>query len=279
MLVYAFIGRATRPRWRRERAASLPDLIERARLCLVAASPAIDRPLPAQLAATADLARSIGRLPPVGGNHVELEPDYQKMIARLVTDIDAAQGHVHLLYYIFANDATGDTILAALERAAARGVACRLLIDAFGSGKWHRAISRRLEGSGVALQLVLPFRLLDQARGDMRNHRKIAVIDGRHGWVGSQNIIDAAGDAERPHRELVARVSGPVVAELQTVFVADWYLETTETLDSPAFFPSHGKNLLRRSGAGHRNGPRLSKFTHRHAVHRPDSGQRASGSC
>ncbi len=240
LLIYAFIGRATRPKWRRQRAAALLELVERARSQASHAFPGDDCGLPAQLVATADLGAAIGRLPPVSGNRIELESDYQRMIVRLAADIDAASDHVHLLFYIFADDATGDQILSALARAAARGVACRLLIDAYGSGPWRRAIARRLARSGVVLQLILPFRLLDRAtRADMRNHRKIAVIDGRIGWVGSQNIIDPGSDATKPHRELMARVSGPVVAELQIVFMADWYLETEETLDDPALFPAN----------------------------------------
>ena len=159
-------------------------------------------------------------------------------IARLAADIDAASDHVHLMFYIFANDAAGDTILSALERASRRGVTCRLLIDAIGSSGSRRAIARRLKNSQVALEVMLPVRFWGKfGRADMRNHRKIAVIDGCIGWVGSQNIINAQSEATFANRELMARVTGPIVAELQIVFIGDWYLETESALRAAALFP------------------------------------------
>ena len=75
------------------------------------------------------------------------------------------------------------------------------------------------------------------ARADLRNHRKIAVIDGRIGYVGSQNIVDADFKPGIVNQELVVRVTGPVVQELQGVFVADWFMETQQVLETPELFP------------------------------------------
>jgi cardiolipin synthase len=86
------------------------------------------------------------------------------------------------------------------------------------------------------------WRRFTSARIDLRNHRKIVVIDGRVGYVGSQNIIDA--DFKRPlvYEELVVRVSGPVVAELQAVFLADRWMETGEAIRNTSMFPHVGRH-------------------------------------
>jgi cardiolipin synthase len=239
LLLYTFIGRARHPKWRRDRVRKLPAIISdalgdaRRTLALAVCEP------PAQLAPTAALGRAIGRQPPVAGSVLELEPGYERVISRLADDIDGAGDHVHLMFYIFSDDAAGNSILGALERAALRGVICRLMIDAIGSSGSRRAIARRLKHTSVQLEVMLPVRFWGKfGRADMRNHRKVAVIDGCIGWVGSQNIINAQSEATTANRELMLRVTGPIVAELQIVFIGDWYLETETALRASALFPT-----------------------------------------
>ena len=143
------IGRPVHPRWRRERVARLPQVFEAAtaRVGRVLRSPDLH---PAQAPAAA-LVRGIGRMPVLDGNTVEFLPDFDATIDRLVADIEAAREHVHLLFYIFASDVTGLRVVAALERAAARGVTCRVLIDAIGSRPWAAALSARMRASGVTI--------------------------------------------------------------------------------------------------------------------------------
>ena len=239
LLVYTFIGRARHPKWRRDRVKKLPSIIAdalgdaRRTLSLAVCQP------PPQLVSTAALGRAIGRQPPVAGSVIGLEPDYDRVIMRLAEDIDAARDHVHLLFYIFSDDAAGEIVLSALEGASRRGVVCRLMIDAIGSSGSRRRIARRLAKSDVQLQIMLPVRFWGKfARADMRNHRKVAVIDGSVGWVGSQNIINAKSEASFANQELMLRVTGPIVAELQIVFIGDWYLETETALRAAELFPT-----------------------------------------
>jgi cardiolipin synthase len=98
---------------------------------------------------------------------------------------------------------------------------------------------KALAGAGVSAHLVLPVRLLRRrsTRADLRNHRKIVVIDGQIGYIGSQNIVDADFNPRVTNQELVVRVSGPAVLGLQAVFVADWFLETDQVLKDPDLFP------------------------------------------
>src|SRR5690606_25103206 len=130
---------------------------------------------------------------------------------------------------IFLTDHSSHRVAEALMRAAQRGVACRLLVDAVGSSLFLRSTLRReLASAGVQVVEALPanpVRML-LSRIDLRNHRKIAVIDGVIGYTGSHNIADAEFTIKRkygPWVDAMVRVEGPVTWDLQTLFIEDWY--------------------------------------------------------
>jgi cardiolipin synthase len=239
LLLYLLIGRPRFPRWRQEQFNRLPQvlakILERLRQYPTVFSP----DLPPSLAPAGVLAHKLGYMPILGGNASELLTDYDGIIDRLVADIHAAQKHLHLLYYIFADDPTGRRVADALAQATQRGVVCRVLIDAIGSRKWSRSLTARLTSAGIAVREILPVGLLRGRlnRFDLRNHRKIAVIDGQVGYTGSQNLVDKEFKKGISYDELMVRVTGPVVLDLQLVFVADWFLETEELLDGADVFP------------------------------------------
>ena len=201
-----------------------------------------DQPLAAEVT---PLVESLGDFTPTHGNAIALLNDYGDSIARLLADIDGASERVHLLYYLMFDDAVGEAICSALERATARGVQCRLLLDAVGAKRGIRAYARRLRASGVEMRVLLPRGLPWRRSGrmDLRNHRKIAVIDRCTGYVGSQNLANAMFVAGFPNRELVARVEGPVVAHLEGVFASDWYIETGQRLQVQANLPPSHDNV------------------------------------
>jgi cardiolipin synthase len=185
------------------------------------------------------LAENLGGMPILGGNAVELLVDYDATFARLVADIDRAENHVHLLFFIIADDRATAPVFEALGRAARRGVACRVLADAIGSRSGLRTLRPKLTALGVEVHEMLPVSLFPwrKARLDLRNHRKIAVIDGRVGYTGSQNLIAADFKGGLPYEDLMVRVTGPVVLDLQYIFAADWFVETDEVLEGEAEFP------------------------------------------
>lgn len=239
LILYGLIGRPYVPRWRHERLARLRDALRPTAVRLLA-HPQIFHPEPSHdLAASVALAERLGRLPILGGNTLELLPRYQDGIDRLAADIDAARHHVHLLYYIFRADDATEPVLAALERAVRRGVECRVLVDAMGSRKFIAALFPRLQAAGIACSVMMPYGLLryPHARSDLRNHRKIAVIDGCVGYTGSQNLIAADFKPGLTYEEMVVRAEGPVVLELQFVFVGDWFVETEALLDAADYYP------------------------------------------
>ena len=126
-----------------------------------------------------------------------------------------------------------------LLRAAARGVKCRVLMDAVGSKHGLRVFAPELTKGGIEVSAMMPVGFLRRsaARFDLRNHRKIAVIDGRTGYTGSQNIVDPGFVRDHPNEELMMRLTGPVVAQLQAVFLVDHYLETGLTIEEPELLP------------------------------------------
>ncbi len=200
-------------------------------------------PCPARTAELPDVQRPIANLGYLvgesearSGNRLELHGDTARFVAALVADLDAATHHVHLLTYIFLADESGRTVAAGLVRAAARGVRCRLLVDAAGSRPFLRSTLRReLERGGVRVVAALPRSLgIGSARIDLRNHRKIVVVDGRVAWTGSHNVADASFAPKprfAPWVDATVRIDGPAVRDLQELFVQDWYMETGETLD------------------------------------------------
>lgn len=237
--LYLLIGRPAYPMWRRVQFAKLPHVL-RGEVSRVRELSARQEPdLPANLTQAARLIQNLGHFPALNGNGAELLSCYNDTLDRIVADIDAATSHVHLLFYIFADDTSGQKIIAALARAVDRGIVCRVLIDSLGSHAWAAPVMAALTAAGVSAHLVLPIRFLRRrsTRADLRNHRKIAVIDGRIGYIGSQNIVDANFNPRVTNQELVMRVAGPVVLELQAVFVADWFLETEQVLKEPNLFP------------------------------------------
>lgn len=192
--------------------------------------------LPDEYRPLANIGYHVGESEPQEGNRLELHADTERLTAALVADLDQARSHAHLLTYIFLADETGRALAAALLRAAARGVACRLLVDAIGSKRFLRSSLRReLERGGVRVVAALPTRLhLDRARFDLRNHRKIVVLDGTVGYTGSHNLA-AASFALKPEFapwvDATVRIAGPAVRDLQELFVQDWFMETDETLE------------------------------------------------
>ncbi len=230
---YLLFGRIRVPRRRRERQHQAAVRVG-AVLAAMKAADAPPRPaLDGGDESTAALAERLGGFGPLGGNGVELLADYEGSVDRLIGDIDAARSQVNLLFYIFAPDALGRRVASAVERAAKRGVTCRVLMDRLGSAGGLRKLGPGLRAAGVEVIAALPVGLLRRsaARADLRNHRKIAVIDGQIGYVGSQNIVGPEFIRGFPNEELMARVTGPVVVQLEAVLLADRYEETEERLE------------------------------------------------
>lgn len=207
-----------------------------------------ERPPPAPLAPAAEhlwplvrLADAVVRRPLVAGNAVELLPGGGRAYPAMLAAIEGARRSVTFSTYIFDRGEVGDTFAGALERAHARGVQVRVLIDAIGVRYHWPPVHWRLRRAGVRTELFLP-RLSPAWLPfvNLRNHRKVLVVDGLMGFTGGMNVRDAFVPGPRriaPHMDLQVRIEGPVVAHLQGAFAEDWEFTTRETLEGSAFFP------------------------------------------
>lgn len=210
-------------------------------------APLIDPPVPARYDPFVRLTANLSGMPPCIGNRVQLLPDYEEAIRRMADAVREARRFVHVEFYIISADETTEPFIAALEDAVRRGVKVRLLADHFGTRKfpgWRRLVAR-LDRAGVEWHWSLPLRPFSNQwnRPDLRNHRKILVVDGEVAFTGSMNMIDRSYLLRRNRRlglyyvDLHARVTGPVVAELDAAFQTDWFSETTELLPTPRIPP------------------------------------------
>src|ERR1700739_4544965 len=265
LAIYALVGRIRVPAFRRKLQEQASEQIKKAQ-AQIGAQIVAQPDLPAQLQIIPDQARRLGVFEPFAGNAFEFLRVYEGSIDRLIQDIDTAKLHVHLLTYIFRTDRTGRKVADALKRAAKRGVFCRVLLDAVGSRVALKQFGPELQEAGAEVRSILPVGLFRRKgeRFDLRNHRKIAVIDGTIGYLGSQNIADPNFVKNFPNEELVVRFTGPIVSQLQATFLGDHYLETEQVLDRAELFPdlqpagiSAAQLLPSGPGYGQENGREL----------------------
>ena len=196
--------------------------------------------LPDRYAALFRLGHSVSAFEPVGGNRGQLMADSNAAIDRMIEDIDAAENHVHLSFYIWLTDNNGLKMVEALKRAAGRGVVCRALADDLGSRQMiHSTVWKDMRDAGVklgrALRLQNPLLSPLAGRIDLRNHRKILTVDNRVTYCGSQNCADPEFRVKprfAPWVDIMIRFEGPVVSQNERLFAADWILATGERLEN-----------------------------------------------
>ena len=189
----------------------------------------------------ARLGESLTQLPLVAGNRIDPLVDGDQALPAMVAAIDAAERSVGLSSYIFRFDEGGRPLVDALAAARARGVAVRVLVDGIGVGYFNTPVVRALRARGVRtarfLHSWLPWRMTYL---NMRNHKKILVVDGRTGFSGGLNIggenLGHRPDGDRV-QDLHFRIEGPVVEQMTRVFIEDWAFTTGERLDGPGWLP------------------------------------------
>ncbi|MDQ0620734.1 cardiolipin synthase [Arthrobacter globiformis] len=196
---------------------------------------------PEWVRSAAELNRRLGSIPLVDGNHVELIPGYPDSIRAMTEAVRKAKRFVNAEFYIMSTDHVTDDLLTALEEAADRGVQVRVLFDHIGTlrVKGYNKLLKRLKASRIQWRRMLPLLPIhgQWRRPDLRNHRKIMVIDGEVAFTGSQNLIEPSYNnpkhrkAGREWIELMACLRGPIVPTLNVVFATDWLSETDESLE------------------------------------------------
>jgi cardiolipin synthase len=179
---------------------------------------------------------------PVPGNQVEILNHPAAAYDRILEAISSARQTVHMEYYIFQADETGQRFLDALAERARAGVEVRLLVDAVGSWRLGRRTLQALAAHGAKTGVFNPLRLWSNNWGfHLRNHRKIVIVDGRVGFTGGLNIGDrfrGRRSALGPWRDTHLRIEGPAAARLQAVFAGDWHFVTGELLAADRYYPA-----------------------------------------
>ncbi|VGO23474.1 cardiolipin synthase [Pontiella sulfatireligans] len=245
MLAYILFGETNIGRRRVERTRAVI-----AKLPKVSDVPGLDammawNDLPERHAHLFQMGKTINGLDPVGGNRAKLLENSTATIASIVADIDAAKETVHLLFYIWLTDGNGCKVAEALKRAAARGVTCRAMADGLGSrGMIKSKHWKSMREAGVHLAEALPIGnpLLRPLKGriDLRNHRKIVVIDNLITYCGSQNCADPEFLVKAkyaPWVDVMTRLEGPVVRQNQGLFASDWEAGTGENINDLLTLP------------------------------------------
>jgi cardiolipin synthase len=184
------------------------------------------------------LARTVNRLDPTEGNSARLAADSNAAIDEMIGDIDGARENVHGAFYIWLADNNGLRLKDAFIRAAGRGVPVRILADAVGSRALIKSDHwRQMRESGCdvreALPVGNPLWTMIRGRVDLRNHRKLLVVDNKIVWCGSQNCADPEFRIKprfAPWVDIMSRWEGPVAAQCQYLFVSNWISEGGEDL-------------------------------------------------
>ena len=228
---------------RRAQALRLPDVRPR---------PADEDLAPGQPAELPEAARHLSplvrlgdevvRRPLVPGNRIDLLPGGANAYPAMLAAIDGAERTVTFCTYLFDPGRIGDAFTEALARARWRGVQVRVLVDAVGVRYRWPPIHWRLRKADVPVALFLP-RLAPAWLPflNLRNHRKVLVVDGKVGFTGGMNVRDdfmPGADRPEPFQDLHLRAEGPLVAHLQSTFAEDWFFTTRERLDGVAWFPA-----------------------------------------
>ena len=194
---------------------------------------------PKQHASLIRLLKNIGHTPLLGGNEMKIFVHGSEKFEHLLADIERAEHHIHIDYYIIDDDNIGNTLKNALIRKSLQGIEVRVIYDSFGSRKTKQAFFEEMRKAGIEVEPFLKFKLPISSRVNYRNHRKIIVIDGKIGYVGGMNIADRYVDGVSwgIWRDTHARIEGKAVQGLQSIFFIDWYFVTQTLITSRNYFP------------------------------------------
>lgn len=195
---------------------------------------------PDWLMSISQLSVNLGALPLVGGNSAKLIDGYEDAIKQMANAVDRSKKYINFEFYITSYDKTSAPLIDALIKAHKRGVEVKILLDHIGSLQYpdYKKTIKLFDKEGLNWHLMLPVQPFKGKfqRPDLRNHRKILICDGMVAFTGSQNIIDSSYNKKKNikkgifWKELMVRLEGLVVAELNALFAADWYAETDENI-------------------------------------------------
>lgn len=203
------------------------------------------------------LAQKLNGYPALAGNRVTLYHETQTCYDKMLELIDSAEHHIHLEYYIFQPDETGKAVIDKIISKLELGVQVRLLYDSWGSVRLRRGMFRRLQAAGGKCEPFLSMNLWRKRfQMNLRNHRKILIVDGKKAIIGGMNIGREYLGLDKGYgywRDTNLLLEGPAVASLQDVFIEDWDFATEEQLSADEYIldvPRVGKDTVQVIGSG-----------------------------
>ena len=212
------------------------------------------------------IEEAIADSPLMAGNRVELLQDGPNTYQAMIAAINAAQHHIHLETYIFEDDEVGQRFAAALIAKQQKGISVHLIRDSVGTLNTPSSFFERLRNAGIRVLEFNPVNPLTAAAGwalNRRDHRKLLIVDGRIAFLGGVNISSVYSGSsftlsskvrpggELPWRDTHLQIEGPVVAELQKMFLATWEKQRVEPLPALDYFPPAvraGSEVIRAIG-------------------------------
>lgn len=175
------------------------------------------------------------------GNKIDIYTNGKEKFAALFADIEQARFYIHIQYYIFQDDEIGNQLKDILIRKANEGVHIRVLYDEVANWKVDKKFYEGMRSAGIEISGYLKVRFpLLTSRVNYRNHRKIAIVDGRIGYIGGMNVADRYVKGARwggPWRDTHIRIEGRGVYGLQSVFLMDWHIASGSMLSSSKYYP------------------------------------------
>lgn len=198
----------------------------------------------------------------INGNHIELISNTDAIFDRLIEDINQATSNIEMVFYIWYEGGRADEVEQALIQAVARGVTCRVMLDSAGSRDFFKThASKRMKSSGIivveALKVNL-FRFMFR-RLDLRQHRKVAIIDNHICYTGSMNIVDPRYFKQNKNVgewvDVMVRMNGPITTLMGVIYTSDWEMETNERLTLPKITefaepPEERKHIMQLIASG-----------------------------
>lgn len=176
----------------------------------------------------------------INGNHIDLISTPDEIFNHLINDINNATSNIEMVFYIWYKGGRANEVEDALIAATQRGVTCRLMLDSAGSRKFLKTTeSHKMKAAGIEIIECLKVSLLRFMfrRLDLRQHRKVAIIDNHITYTGSMNIVDPRFFKQDKNVgewvDIMIRMDGPITTLMGAIYTSDWELETGKMLSLP----------------------------------------------
>lgn len=208
----------------------------------------------------------------VGGNQVQELLNGGEFFPDMLTSISNAQKTITFENFIWRSGEVSDRFINALTDRARAGVKVHCIVDGFGALKFKSADQKRLRDAGVQLKIFNPIHLWNCWKWNHRTHRKTLVIDGKHAYIGGICIADewdGHADSRKNWRETEFKVEGPVVSEIQSIFMDNWIRTSSEVLHGPDYFPqiaTAGDEVAQAFKSGPKDGAENARLLYLYSI-------------